>query len=110
MELLPRPLPARYGNAPSYGNTPSVFGQRLVTDQTGMPSVSQQADAQRLFQPIFQPQPVKPPSPKPQPVYSDEVGNTSRTFMSFTQIFEDIFPEHVKHDTLATDSDFIFKG
>uniref|UniRef100_A0A3B4XWI0 Germinal-center associated nuclear protein n=1 Tax=Seriola lalandi dorsalis TaxID=1841481 RepID=A0A3B4XWI0_SERLL len=33
------------------------------------------ADAQQLFQPISQPQPVKPPSPpaKPRPVYSDEV-------------------------------------
>ncbi|XP_076603708.1 germinal-center associated nuclear protein [Chaetodon auriga] len=59
---------------------PSVFGlPPAVTDEAGEPSDSYRsstlpADAQQLFQPISQPQPVRPPSPppKPQPVYSDE--------------------------------------
>ncbi|KAF1382270.1 hypothetical protein PFLUV_G00141980 [Perca fluviatilis] len=50
-----------------------------VLDETGepsepCPSTAHPADAQQLFQPISQPQPVKPPSPppKPRPVYSNE--------------------------------------
>uniref|UniRef100_UPI003AAB6F8D germinal-center associated nuclear protein n=1 Tax=Centroberyx gerrardi TaxID=166262 RepID=UPI003AAB6F8D len=50
-----------------------------AVDETGEPSESSAgsalpADPQQLFQPIVQPQPIKPPSPppKPQPVYSDE--------------------------------------
>ncbi|XP_026231972.1 germinal-center associated nuclear protein [Anabas testudineus] len=65
VEVLPRPMPARYGS--------------IVIDETGElsdvhQSLAHPADIQRLFQPISQPQPVKPPSPppKPQPVYSDE--------------------------------------
>ncbi|KAM6934890.1 germinal-center associated nuclear protein [Xenentodon cancila] len=58
----------------------ALFGlPHAVTDETGEPSESyrpqaQTADSHQLFQPVFKPETVKPPSPppKPQPVYSDE--------------------------------------
>ncbi|KAM4608580.1 germinal-center associated nuclear protein [Polymixia lowei] len=49
-----------------------------ATDETGEPSEASSgptlpAGPQQLFQPIFQPQPIKPPTPPPpKPVYSDE--------------------------------------
>uniref|UniRef100_A0A8C9Z528 Germinal-center associated nuclear protein n=1 Tax=Sander lucioperca TaxID=283035 RepID=A0A8C9Z528_SANLU len=56
---------------------PAAF--RLLPDETGepsepCPSTAHPADAQQLFQPISQPQPVKPlsPPPKPRPAYSNE--------------------------------------
>ncbi|XP_035532563.1 germinal-center associated nuclear protein [Morone saxatilis] len=61
------------GMAHAFGIPPTV------TDETGEPSEpyhssAHPADAQQLFQPISQPQPVKSasPPPKPQPVYSNE--------------------------------------
>uniref|UniRef100_A0A8C4IA11 Germinal-center associated nuclear protein n=1 Tax=Dicentrarchus labrax TaxID=13489 RepID=A0A8C4IA11_DICLA len=62
-----------HGMAHAFGMPPTV------TDETGEPSEpyhssAHPADAQQLFQPISQPQPVKSasPPPKPQPVYSNE--------------------------------------
>ncbi|XP_061579845.1 germinal-center associated nuclear protein [Cololabis saira] len=61
-------------------DVPVSFGlPQAVADEPGQPSESyhpqaQIADSHQLFQPVFKPESVKPPSPppKPQPVYSDE--------------------------------------
>uniref|UniRef100_A0A3B4XZI5 Germinal-center associated nuclear protein n=1 Tax=Seriola lalandi dorsalis TaxID=1841481 RepID=A0A3B4XZI5_SERLL len=57
-------------------DTPSAFVLPPAVPDEPSYSSALPADAQQLFQPISQPQPVKPPSPpaKPRPVYSDEVG------------------------------------
>ncbi|XP_023278966.1 LOW QUALITY PROTEIN: germinal-center associated nuclear protein [Seriola lalandi dorsalis] len=55
-------------------DTPSAFVLPPAVPDEPSYSSALPADAQQLFQPISQPQPVKPPSPpaKPRPVYSDE--------------------------------------
>ncbi|CAJ1078722.1 germinal-center associated nuclear protein isoform X1 [Xyrichtys novacula] len=74
VELVTQITPAQGSDLPSAFGLPPA-----VTDETGEQnqpyhSPARPADTQQLFQPIAQPQPVKPPSPppKPKPVYNNE--------------------------------------
>uniref|UniRef100_A0A3Q3M3Y8 Germinal-center associated nuclear protein n=1 Tax=Mastacembelus armatus TaxID=205130 RepID=A0A3Q3M3Y8_9TELE len=77
-ELLAQVVPVRFIDTPAVCELPPT-----VMGETGEPSESLQrlahrADSPQLFQPIVQPQPVQTSAPpKPQPVYSDEVGKSS---------------------------------
>lgn len=83
-KLLAQVVPVKVPDMPSVFALPPA-----VTDEAGEPSdphhsLTHPEDRQQLFQPISQPQPVKPPSPPPksQPVYSNEVGKISEVFIS----------------------------
>lgn len=77
-------------------DVPAAFGPAAaIIDETGEPS-THPAEPQLLFQPV---RPLSPP-PKPQLVFSDEVGKSS-------QLFIDITNSHFQYRTFSCNSVFL---
>ncbi|XP_074551191.1 germinal-center associated nuclear protein isoform X2 [Halichoeres trimaculatus] len=73
-ELLTQAVPAQVPDMAASFRLPSAASDETGEQNQLYQSPAQPEDTQQLFQPILQPQPIKPPSPppKPKPVYSNE--------------------------------------